>query len=69
MKITGRVTGFFFLGSSLGGMVVPMILGQIFDYIGSYEIMLALFSIAALGLIVLIFVITASNMIGEKARS
>ncbi|MEA3328018.1 MAG: MFS transporter [Chloroflexota bacterium] len=68
MKITGRVTGLFFMGSSLGGMVVPTILGQIFDYIGSYEIMLALFSIAALGLIVLIFVITASNKVGEKAR-
>jgi len=69
MKITGRVTGFFFFGSSLGGMVVPMILGQIFDYVGSYEIMLALFSVTVIGLIVLISVITASNKIGEKART
>ena len=69
MKITGAVTGMFFLGSSLGGTLVPMLLGQIFEYVGAYEIMLTLFSGAVLGLIVLISVIFASNRVGEKARS
>lgn len=68
MKITGAVTGMFFLGSSLGGTLLPMLLGQIFEYVGSYEIMLTLFGGAVIGLIVLIAVIFASNRVGEKAR-
>lgn len=69
MKITGKVTSYFFLGSSSGSMIIPMIIGQIFEYIGSYEIMIALFITALLGLIVLIYVILASNKAGEKVRS
>lgn len=68
MKITGAVTGMFFLGSSLGGTLMPMLLGQIFEYVGSYEIMLTLFGVAVLGLIVLVSVIFASNRVGEKVR-
>jgi len=69
MKITGTVTGLFFLGSSLGGMLVPMLLGQIFEYVGSYEIMLTLFGLTCAGLVVLIFVILASNRVPEKLRN
>lgn len=68
MTITGSVTGLFFLGSSLGGTLLPMLLGQIFEYIGSYQIMLTLFAAAVLGLLVLISVILASNRVGEKVR-
>lgn len=68
MKITGSVTGIFFLGSSLGGTLLPMLLGQIFEYIGSYQIMITLFGVACLGLIVLASVIFASNRVGEKSR-
>jgi MFS transporter, FHS family, Na+ dependent glucose transporter 1 len=69
MQITGGVTGLFFLGSSLGGTLLPMLLGQIFEFIGSYQIMLTLFSVTVAGLIVLISVIFASNRVGEKDRS
>ncbi len=69
MKITGRVTGLFFLGSSLGSTLSPMILGQIFEYIGSYQIMLTLFGLACAGLVILIFVILASNRVAEKPRN
>lgn len=68
MKITGTVTGLFFLGSSLGSTVVPMLLGQIFEFVGSYEVMVTLFGLACAGLIVLIFVILASNRAEEKQR-
>jgi FHS family Na+ dependent glucose MFS transporter 1 len=68
MKISGKVTGYFFFGSSLGGMLIPMVLGQIFEYIGSYQIMLALFVLTIAGLVVLISVIFASNRAGEKVR-
>jgi len=68
MKITGAVTGLFFLGSSLGGTLLPMLMGQIFEYIGAYQIMLILLGGAILGLIVLFSVILASNRVGEKVR-
>ncbi len=68
MKITGAVTGLFFLGSSLGGMIIPMLLGQIYEYIGSFQLMLTLFALACAGLVVLVSVILASNRVGEKER-
>lgn len=68
LKITGKVTGYFFLGVSLGGMFIPMLLGQIFEYIGSIQIMVALFILLGVGLAVLISVILTSNKLGEKAR-
>jgi fucose permease len=34
MTITGRVTGWFFVGSSAGGMTVPWLIGQLFERIG-----------------------------------
>jgi MFS transporter, FHS family, Na+ dependent glucose transporter 1 len=69
MKISGKVTGYFFLGSSLGGTLIPMFLGQIFEYIGSYQIMLTLFLLTIVGLAVLIMTLFASNSAGEKVRS
>jgi len=69
MKITGKVTSLFFLGSSSGGILVPMVLGQIFEYIGSYEIMLTLFGVTTAGLVILLLVISTSNSISIKARS
>jgi fucose permease len=34
MPITGRVTGWFFVGSSLGGMTIPWLIGQLFEPVG-----------------------------------
>lgn len=69
MTITGGVTGLFFLGSSSGSTLLPMLLGQIFEYIGSYQMMVALLIASCLGLLVLMAVIFTSNRVGEKARS
>lgn len=69
MKISGKVTGYFFFGSSLGGTLIPMILGQIFEYVGSYQIMVTLFVLTIAGLVVLISMIYASNRAGEKVRT
>ncbi len=68
LKITGGITGLFFLGSSLGGMIIPMLLGQIFEYVGTAQVMTTIFAFLILGLIVLISVILASNKSGEKIR-
>lgn len=68
MNITGKVTGYFFFGSSSGGMIIPVVLGQIFEYIGGVQMMLTLFALAGVGLVILISVIFVSNSAGEKVR-
>ena len=68
MKITGAVTGLFFLGVSLGGTLLPTVLGQIFEYVGSYQLMATLFGATGVGLVVLFLVLLASKRVGEKAR-
>lgn len=50
IHMTGRVTGLFFLGSSLGMMLLPLVLGQVFDRFGGYEMMLVLLATALSGL-------------------
>jgi len=44
MTITGYVTSWFFVGSSLGGMILPWIVGQLFDFAGPQVIMLVIFA-------------------------
>ena len=34
MTITGKITAWFFVGGSLGGMTLPLIIGQFFDTAG-----------------------------------
>ena len=34
MSITGRITGWFFVGASAGGMTLPWLIGQLFESIG-----------------------------------
>jgi FHS family Na+ dependent glucose MFS transporter 1 len=42
LTITGRVTGWFFVGSSAGGMSLPWIIGQLFETVGPRVTMLAI---------------------------
>lgn len=39
MRITGAVTGWFFVGASAGGMVLPWLIGQFFDAVGPRAVM------------------------------
>jgi MFS transporter, FHS family, Na+ dependent glucose transporter 1 len=34
LRITGRVTGWFFVGASAGGMALPWLIGQFFESVG-----------------------------------
>jgi len=43
MRITGRVTGWFFVGASGGGMALPWLIGQFFDAVGPRATMVILF--------------------------
>lgn len=42
MTITGQVTGWFFVGASLGGMSLPWLIGQLFESIGPRVTMVAI---------------------------
>jgi FHS family Na+ dependent glucose MFS transporter 1 len=56
MAITGRVTGWFFVGASLGGMSLPLLMGQLFEPIGPQAAMLVILVDILLGLGVFIVI-------------
>jgi MFS transporter, FHS family, Na+ dependent glucose transporter 1 len=43
IPITGRVTGWFLVASSIGGMVVPWLIGQLFEPVGPRSAMVLIF--------------------------
>ncbi len=55
MRITGRVTGWFFVGASGGGMTLPWLIGQFFETVGPRAAMVILFADMAAALTVLAF--------------
>lgn len=50
MAMSGKVTGYFFIGSSLGGMFVPWLCGQLFDLRGPQSAMILMLIVAVLNL-------------------
>ena len=43
MTLTGQVTSWFFVGSSLGSMTVPLLIGQMFESRGPQITMIVIF--------------------------
>ena len=43
MRITGQVTSWFFVGASVGGMILPWIIGQFFESVGPQVAMVTIF--------------------------
>jgi FHS family Na+ dependent glucose MFS transporter 1 len=52
MAITGRVTSLFFVGATVGGMMLPWIIGQYFEKVGSQFVVNALFVDMAMAAVV-----------------
>ncbi|MDI9565884.1 MAG: hypothetical protein QM230_03525, partial [Chloroflexota bacterium] len=67
VNMTGRVTGLLYLGSSLGMMVLPLSLGQVFDRFGGFAMILVVFgaSLLGLGIIILLRFLSASIRAAE----
>lgn len=42
ITITGQVTSLFFVGASLGGMILPSLVGQLFEWLGPPAVMVAI---------------------------
>jgi fucose permease len=57
MNLTGRITGVFILGSSLGSMIIPLIIGQVFTAAGQRVFPIAICATLFLSLIVLIVMV------------
>lgn len=53
MPISGRITGFFFVGVGAGAMTVPWLVGQLFEPLGPQALLYALISVLLLGVGVL----------------
>ena len=68
LKITGRITGLLFLGSSLGTMLVPMALGHIYEIFGRVYILSALLALAGMGLCVLLLVVFFQSITKNKQK-
>lgn len=56
MVITGRVTGIFLVGASLGAMSIPWLIGQLFDTLGppAMMIMTMIILLLAVGMLILL---------------
>ncbi len=57
MTMTGAVTGWFFVGASLGGIVLPPLIGQLFDTIGPIAVPMVITTTAILALVVFLSVL------------
>ena len=62
MPITGRATGWFFIGSSAGSMTVPWVVGQLFEPVGPGSVFLVSLANLAVGLVIYaVFVLRPRN--------
>jgi fucose permease len=52
MTITGAITGWFFVGASLGGMIIPWLIGQRIEVAGPASVVLIIGGALTLGLLV-----------------
>jgi len=61
MQITGQVTSFLIVGGSAGGMIVPLVIGQMFDSIGPRVMMFTVLADLILAAIVYMFLVLGSS--------
>ena len=72
MTLTGRITGLFLVGTSLGSLALPWLIGQMFEPLGpvSMPVSLAVSLAAAVACCALIGLASARRSVGAtKARS
>ena len=59
--MTGQVMGWFFLGASVGGMVLPWLMGQLFEPVGPRVTMLAIAVDLVLAVVAFIALVSCSS--------
>ncbi|MBE0697024.1 MAG: hypothetical protein IH586_08875, partial [Anaerolineaceae bacterium] len=68
MTITGLVTSWFFVGSSLGGMVLPWIVGQLFEPVGPRVVVIAITINVILDLLIYFAMMAYTGKIRQDRR-
>ncbi len=68
INITGKITGWFFVGASLGAMTVPWLIGQFFETVGPQVTMIIITIDILAALAVFAFLITYSKRTMENAE-
>ena len=68
LKITGTVTSLFFVGASLGGMSLPLLIGQLFESIGAGVTILAIALAVLLAALVLGLVLWSTRKPQQEAN-
>ncbi|MEE2659552.1 MAG: MFS transporter [Candidatus Latescibacterota bacterium] len=58
MPVSGRVTGFFFVGSSTGGMTIPWIIGQLFEPVGPSSVFVVILVNLTVGMAIFVVHVT-----------
>jgi FHS family Na+ dependent glucose MFS transporter 1 len=67
MKITGQVTGFLIVGGSTGGMIVPLLIGQMFESVGPRVMMfVVLIDLIIAAMVYLLLVLGSSQKYRTK---
>lgn len=68
MAISGRITGFFSIGSSAGMMAIPWIVGQLFETAGPQSMTIVLLAnlVIAFGVLIVLAMWTAPRTVSEK---
>lgn len=61
MQITGRITSWFFVGASSGGMFLPWIIGQLFTPVGPRVTMLAILISVLVSTVIFVFVLRSNR--------
>jgi FHS family Na+ dependent glucose MFS transporter 1 len=70
MTITGRVTGWFFVGASSGGMSLPWLIGQLFEAVGPRMMILAIaVDLVLTTAIFCVLIVYSSRMVTHPAPS
>ncbi len=69
MTITGRTTGWFLVGASMGAMILPWLIGQLFESIGpqSTMVVIAVDLIMAMGVFATLMLVSTRNQQAPSA--
>ncbi len=67
VTITGKITAWFFVGGSLGGMTLPLVIGQLFDVMGPRVTPIAILVSIVCALFVFSFMMRDANKASKTA--